>query len=64
MTSNPNDPQELECQLRAKAAAALEESIIKKVKIKAKETERTESNVLRILIKKAIDAGYLDQITL
>lgn len=28
MTSNPNDPQELECQLRAKAAAALQESII------------------------------------
>jgi hypothetical protein len=45
-------------------SVALEESIIRKVKIKAKETERTESNVFRILIKKAIDAGYLDQITL
>ena len=29
MTSNPNDPKELECRLRAKAALQLEESIIK-----------------------------------
>ena len=29
MTSNPNDPKELECQLRAKAALQLQESIIR-----------------------------------
>ncbi len=29
MTSNPNDPKELECQLRAKAALQLQEEIIK-----------------------------------
>ena len=29
MTSNPNDPQELECQLRAKAALQLQEEIIR-----------------------------------
>mgnify|MGYP003146049527 CR=1 FL=1 len=29
MNNNPNDPQELECQLRAKAVAELQESIIK-----------------------------------
>tara|TARA_Y100000766_G_C18900276_1_gene603055 strand:+ start:271 stop:453 length:183 start_codon:yes stop_codon:yes gene_type:complete len=29
MTSNPNDPKELECQLKAKAAFQLQEEIIK-----------------------------------
>ena len=29
MNNNPNDPQELECQLRAKAVAELQESIIR-----------------------------------
>ncbi len=29
MNSNPNDPKELECRLRAKAALQLQEEIIK-----------------------------------
>ncbi len=45
-------------------SVALEESIIEQVKLKSEETERTESTIYRILIKKAIDSGYLDQISL
>lgn len=37
MNNNPNDPQELECQLRAKAVAELQESIIKDLECEDKD---------------------------
>jgi hypothetical protein len=49
MTSNPNDPKELECQLRAKAALQLQEEIIKDLEC--------EDKSLAELIGEEKDAG-------